>query len=404
MKILVVSDMYPPFYKGGHELRCKIIAEGFIGNGHDVHILTSNQGEVFNDDDFVYRKLILLNSVNRCRIDRINKISNALIYATKSRINYFITYFQVKAIKPDIVYVGQLSGISLFPIKAIQRLKIPIVHHVGNYFLVEVIDRCINEKNIFKMWLRRMFHGFYGLSVVDFNHIIAVSHSVKNRYIKSGVPESNIIVIPPRGVNLEDVISLSKLEDRNTFPVYLIYVGRIVQRKGLINAIHAIDYIVNIKNFNKIKLDIIGEGDEEYLSEVKMLVHNLQLENHIKFKGKLSHESVLKEYYMKHVLLVPSVWEDPNPSVVIEAMSQGVAVVASHVGGIPDRIENGKSGILVEPGDPLALGEAIWGLIENPALLKSICINGINKVRNEFLNEQIIRQILNYMAEIKKYH
>ena len=77
--------------------------------------------------------------------------------------------------------------------------------------------------------------------------------------------------------------------------------------------------------------------------------------------------AVMEAFRRSAIAVVPSIWAEPFGIVVIEAMAGGAAVVASRVGGIPEIIEDGVSGVLVAPGDVDALAEALRALIDDPA-------------------------------------
>lgn len=78
------------------------------------------------------------------------------------------------------------------------------------------------------------------------------------------------------------------------------------------------------------------------------------------------HEAVMSAWKRCTIAIVPSIWHDPCPTVAMEAMSMGKPVIASRSGGLSDIIVDGESGILVEPGDPIALRNAIHYLLDHP--------------------------------------
>jgi glycosyltransferase involved in cell wall biosynthesis len=84
------------------------------------------------------------------------------------------------------------------------------------------------------------------------------------------------------------------------------------------------------------------------------------------------------------VVVVPSTWPDPFPTVVLEAMRSGCAVVAASGGGVPEMIEDGVSGILVPPGDAAALAEAISLLLTDPARMSELGERAKARVAAEF--------------------
>jgi glycosyltransferase involved in cell wall biosynthesis len=80
----------------------------------------------------------------------------------------------------------------------------------------------------------------------------------------------------------------------------------------------------------------------------------------------------MEAFRRSSIAVVPSVWAEPFGIVVIEAMAGGAAVVASAVGGIPEIIEHDVSGVLVPPGDVLALRDALSGLIADPTRRRTL--------------------------------
>ncbi len=93
-----------------------------------------------------------------------------------------------------------------------------------------------------------------------------------------------------------------------------------------------------------------------------------------------------------NVVAVPSVSEG-TPLVVLEAMAAGVPVVASRVGGIPDQIRPGREGILVPPGDPKALSEALLGLLRDPERARRMGEAGRLRAATEFSHENMVRRV-----------
>jgi glycosyltransferase involved in cell wall biosynthesis len=243
--------------------------------------------------------------------------------------------------------------------------------------------------------------GFGGLSDFDFDHIITISNAVKQTYVKKGFSENNISIIIPRGILLELIRDEGKkLFSPGERQLRLLYIGRIEKTKGIHVAIEAVGNLINNLGVQELVLDIIGEGVDSYADELKTLINDLQLNGFVKFKGHVKHDLILKEYRDSDILLVPSIWEEPFGIILLEAMSQGVPVIASRTGGIPEIIEDGISGLLVPPNDPEKLAKAIKKLIDNPSLYEEISTKGIKEIRTKYTYEHFIDQIDEYLADV----
>ena len=118
------------------------------------------------------------------------------------------------------------------------------------------------------------------------------------------------------------------------------------------------------------------------------------------FYGQLSMQDIIKQYQNYFALLVPSIWQEPFGMIVVEAMSQGLPVIATKVGGIPEIITHGETGLLVAPDNPDELAHNVKKIIENPILYNKIRINGIELIRKNYLQEKIIDQLETYLQSL----
>lgn len=399
MRIVVLSDLYPPYYEGGHEIMCKVVAEGLLQRGHDVFVLTSNYGldrkETYNN---VYR---LLYSLDFGSGKWFRKRWNQLRVGLYGRLNYLITKKIVRELRPRVVYCGQIDLISAYPLMAIKELDIPVAYHLAAYGLANLVKGCILEKNVLKLLYRRVISGLTRLDKIDVRYLMVVSEAVKKKYVEAGFRESNISVIPPLGMARDQLrmVEARVLESRKK-ERKLLYVGRVVRNKGVHVAVNSVGYLINQLGITNVSLDIIGDGNPEFIAYLNKLVKNLKLGGVVKFRGKMSREDVIKEYSKYDILVVPSIWEEPFGIIILEAMSQGIPVVATNVGGIPEIISDKEDGILVAPNDPIAMAEKIKELLEDPGLVRKVSINGIRLIREKYTDEKIMNQVENYLREV----
>ncbi len=97
--------------------------------------------------------------------------------------------------------------------------------------------------------------------------------------------------------------------------------------------------------------------------------------------------------------MVPSLFPDPCPTVAIEAMASGVPVVASHVGGLPDLVLDGETGLLVPPGSAEALGSAIQRLVQDPVMARRMGAAGQQRA-SAFTASTVIARLEEIYAEL----
>jgi glycogen(starch) synthase len=112
----------------------------------------------------------------------------------------------------------------------------------------------------------------------------------------------------------------------------------------------------------------------------------------VRWVGPLPHDEVLGLFRSARAVVVPSVWSDPCPTVVLEAMAAGRPVVAAASGGIVDMVVDGATGLLVPPGDVSALAHAIGTVLSDPQAAQSFGAAGRNRAR-EFTVSAVVERI-----------
>jgi glycosyltransferase involved in cell wall biosynthesis len=167
----------------------------------------------------------------------------------------------------------------------------------------------------------------------------------------------------------------------------LLSVGRLVEKKGfpvLLEAIRMLDATAGIRPF---RLRVVGEGP--WRGELEAFITEHGLSHRVELLGRRTHETLPALYAESHVVVVPSVIDgdgdrDGLPNVVLEAMSSARPVVASDVAAIATAVRHGATGLLVPPGDAVALAAALAELLDDGARRTHLGLNGRLVVENKF--------------------
>lgn len=193
------------------------------------------------------------------------------------------------------------------------------------------------------------------------------------------------ISIIPMGSGLSDVY-VKKRECRDASKVRILFVGRLIEWKGVRYLIEAF----NILNDSRYELHIVGDGPEKEVLE--NLAQNRKDRGYsvpIYFHGYLKGEQLDIVYESADIFVLPSIIDDKGfteglGTVLLEAISYGIPVIGSNVGGIPDIIINHKTGILVPEKNPQAIADAINLLIKDEELKIGIIKNAKEHMKNQF--------------------
>ena len=218
----------------------------------------------------------------------------------------------------------------------------------------------------------------------------SVSESLRRHYEKRGVMNSVVI---PNGV---DIDIFKPIEDkkalRRKLGIFSSYVfscvSRLEYKNGTHDLIEAMRHIE--KRFKDFTLVIVGDGtDREKLQD---LAKRLNIRDKVMFTGAIPHKETAKYIGCSDVFIRPSLAEGFG-IVFIEAMAAGVPVIGTKVGGIPDFLKDGETGIFCKVSNPESIAEKIIFLLSDHDLNQRIARNGLRLVRENYTWDNVARRM-----------
>lgn len=382
MKILTISNLYPPDAIGGYEILCLDVMRALAENGHDITILTSSYGgcHVHSSEQKVLRRLTLLADQHNIyqpfdpdprERERINAANIAILKET------------ITAINPELIFVWNLHFLDPSFLLCLEHLERRIVYFltdnwliafhspsfISDYFAREVYASASGPKN----WLRRLRSRFFENKTetrVFSGAAIFPSSFMQNLYFQSGVRFARHVIIPH---GIQQIAS-----DRACLPrsgklaakheLCLLFAGRIVEVKGVHTIIEALPLIVQALPEIRVSLTIIGDArDQPYRDRIQKRIEELSLAAVVSFEAPVP-ELELPEVFNRHdIYLFPSLYE-PFSLTLIHALRAGIPTVASMAGGTPEIIFHRRTGMVHVPGSHRDLARQVIILAESESL------------------------------------
>jgi len=175
---------------------------------------------------------------------------------------------------------------------------------------------------------------------------------------------------------------------------------RLIEKKGLRTSLLA--FAAFAAKYPKSTFTIAGEGP--LANELIAQTRELGVREKIFFAGFVSQAQLRELSYRSHVFLHPSERgvdgnQEGVPNSMLEAMASGLPVFATQHGGIPEAIENGRSGVLVPESDADALARALFDAVAHPQTLSDLARNGADAVAKKFEQQTQIRKLEDYYFE-----
>ncbi|MGB7240813.1 MAG: glycosyltransferase, partial [Sulfitobacter sp.] len=253
-------------------------------------------------------------------------------------------------------------------------------------------------------WWKKAIFWVYDRFISSFGHdaTVAVSQTVADAAARAWlIPRKRLHVIQ-NGIRLQRfdasgtpdaALKAQVLGAATTDGPLIICVARLVWFKGLHNLI---DALPNIQSFDP-KVRVLCVGDGELRQTLEDQARRLGVGHMIVFAGERG--DIPKLLKISDLFVLPSVSEG-LPISLLEAMAASLPLVATDVGGIPELIENGKTGCLVPSNDSQALGHAILSFLEDPAKMRLAGAGGRALLEARFSQTSMVRKTENLYREL----
>ncbi len=382
MKVCIINTLYYPYSIGGAEKSVQFLTESLVDIGLNPFIISVGEQEGIHE----------VNGI------KVYVISVENLYWPYQPKNFFRKHLNplwlgidiynplmgrkighiLDLERPDIVHTNNLGSISVAAWSETNKRAIPLVHTIRDYYLMCARatmyhkDReCVTQCKICRVYAMARKHLS---SLVD--EVVGISNFILNRHVDAGFfprAQLNIIHNSYRTEEKRRITCNGSLR--------LGYFGRILPSKGVELFIDAF----LAWNHPNATLVIAGNGNAEYLAKLQLKCLNKKVD-FIKWAKPADFFSSID------VLVVPSLWHEPLGRTVFEAYAHGVPVIGSRRGGIPEIVEEGRTGVLFEPYEPQALVEVFQHVISHQEdWLGQMRINCLEKAK-QFLPERIARE------------
>lgn len=352
--------------------------------------------------------LVNLYSSDIKKSDYIKKMSDRSFTYLIKKLFHPYHYQNVKNIcrtfHPDIVHVhsfyNELSPSVLFAISGIPvimtvhdaQIAIPVsiqTERMGKQCAKPLCTGCTNCLGIKGFLYQKIKQHIYKLALARI--LLFITPSEFMAHILRLMGKNNSITIK----NGFDRLPYAPITSQNQ----ILFVGRLTKEKGVYVLLHSLKRIIS--QIKDIQLTIVGDGPEK--ERVLEYIHTQNLKNYVQIKTAVEHGEIALYYNHASVVVVPSIYADNLPTVCIEALSVGRPIVGSRAGGIPELIDEGKTGYLSEMGSADDLARKVVELLSQKNIMESMSKNARAKSA-DYTMEVHIEKILNcYQKAVTAY-
>ncbi|WP_336345238.1 glycosyltransferase family 4 protein [Halalkalicoccus ordinarius] len=257
----------------------------------------------------------------------------------------------------DVLLQDELCHPSLFRANRTDRGYpiVSIVHHL----------RSSEDRSRVDRWLATGLERRYLRSV---DAVVCPSRATQLSVSRlASVP--GIVAWPGRGRFAPRISATAIREHAHEGPLELLFVGNLVPRKGLDDLVRGLARVDG-----DWRLTVVGsEGNAGHVARVRTLIDDLDLADRVRFTGWLDDDALAERFERAHLLAVPSSHEGFGIA-YLEGMGFGLPPIASADGGAADLVDDGRTGFLVAPNDPAAIGRAVGSVIDDRAFLADLGI------------------------------
>jgi glycogen(starch) synthase len=399
MRILVISNYYPPIELGGWEQLTCNVANQLIARGHQIAVLTSN-----------YRKEEIQGTeagINRClHLESYDPVSyhprSTLSHRRQEEENRNTITGIVREFDPEIIFINGMWNLPYTVAKEAEDLRPGrVVYYLASYWPTEPDAHTAYwtssagnfvkkiPKKLIGSILRKGWIEGTPRNRLDFRLVLCVSEFVQDYVVReAGVPRERTRVVH-NGIEL-DWFTITRAENPSG-DLRLLYAGRLSPDKGVHTILEALGRLNQANPHAPIRLSLYGSGTPEYENRLREQARNLGIEKWVELKGLVPREQMPSVFAQHEVLLFPSIWPEPLARILQEAMACELVVIGTATGGTNEILLDGENGLIFEVGDSAMLAEKINLIASEPSLREKLAKAARKTVEERFsLNRMVI--------------
>ncbi|MDA8017089.1 MAG: glycosyltransferase family 4 protein [Thermoanaerobaculia bacterium] len=384
MRVLIVSNTYPPADISGVGALVWELAHRLGANGHRVRVLTRRApaddpyavGTGGGKMGYPFRAALrFLSLAKRERYDLVHVHESDGVFVV-------LVWWLCKILRLE---VGRARLVSTLQVSYRQeRLSVrPIKDGT------EVVSTPTTDERIFA-WLRAPAHALFGRVIARLSEALVAPSRVTRTELVTDYGGRDVFVIEngidPSIVTYDDDLATG---GEDAVSVTILYVGRLRTRKAVAVLLTAFQRLR--AEAQNVELVVIGGGEQ--LDELRQRSRKLRLGESCRFLGPLPRSEVVEWYHRADIYCLPSIYEG-FPVAILEAMAAGLPVVSTTVSGIPEAVAHGETGLLVPPEDAASLQEALRHLVGDSAERRSMGLAGRRRVLDRFTIDVIAQRYL----------
>jgi len=367
MRILVVSNLFPPVTTGGYEAECGAVAE-HLRERHEVTVLTSiPPGGAVPPQPGVLRELDLLSG----DAAGARRAPRAALRASE-------VAGRLQALRPELVYAWNCANIPQAGLRQLADSGVPVAFRVCEHWFGGLFARDQFMRELLPAG-RGPARAAWAAGCRALNRLpqlrldplapLRTAISWNSNALERSVPTPAFLEpvlervqhpVPPHGEVYEGVRRAPAPEPE------IVFIGRVNRGKGLGVAIEALARL-RAGRAPHARLVVIGpEEQPDYAAEMRALAARRGLDGAVTWRGQLGPEQAAAALAEAGAMIVPSTWEEPFGLVAIEGALARVPVVASDIGGIGEGLHDGEHALLFEPGDSAGAAAALERVLCEP--------------------------------------
>lgn len=387
MKILLVTNLYPPQELGGYGRSMADFAWGLMQRGHHVQVLCADESYLGTSGNGPSGE-----EVDRCLLLKGSFKDGLVLYRNPERCratdlanqNQIRRWLNLRTW--DGVLVGNIDLLGIEILKPLIDEGVATLHHIG--FVTPPFEPSLTP-------------------TTTSYQLVCASQAVKQNLIRSGMAITNAQVVYPGArvemygshINNRPLPALPSPSQRQ--PLRICFAGLQMSSKGPHTLLEAIG-LLKSKNIPTYCMLAGGVFEEKYMQTLQELIQAKNIQNDVQFVPQLTRQQLSRFFRLNHVCVFPSIYPEAFGIVAAEAMASGLALVSSGVGGAAEVFEDGVSGLSFRAGDASSLARQLERLWWNPTLLESLQKNGQQRALKEFSVQRSAEDLENLLVKIKR--